>query len=273
MMGAVGAAVAVLAGCAGQDDPGMAHIHALGVDPADGVLYAASHHGLFRVQPGAAPRRVGEGRQDTMGFVIVGPRHFLGSGHPAPGDDQPANLGLIESTDAGMTWRPLALSGVADFHAIDVKQGIVYGYDSRSQQIMVSSDRRNWDRRARLPLADLAVSPAQPQFVLATTAQGLVHSADGGRTFVLINSAPTLQLVDWSTEDNIVGVGPTGIVGVSRDHGATWARLGTVQGTPAALATNGRQQVYVATDRGVHVSEDGGRTFALRQPMPAADGH
>jgi photosystem II stability/assembly factor-like uncharacterized protein len=262
------AGAAVLTGCGGAaHDMGMGHIHALGVDPADGVLYAASHHGLFRIEPGATPRRVGESGQDTMGFAIAGPRHFLGSGHPAAGDDQPANLGLIESTDAGLTWQPVSLSGEADFHALDVRQGTVFGYDSQTQRIMVSSDRRTWDRRAQLPLADLAVSPDAPQFMLATTAQGLVHSADGGRSFVLVESAPTLQLVDWPVENAIIGVGPTGLVGLSSDHGATWTRLGGVPGTPAALTTNGPDEVYVATDRGIYASTDGGRTFSPRHEM------
>ncbi|MGH3930819.1 MAG: F510_1955 family glycosylhydrolase [Pseudonocardiaceae bacterium] len=264
----VAAALAVLAGC-GTDSPdvGMEHVHALGVDPGDGVLYAASHHGLFRIQPGSEPQRVGSSSQDTMGFFIIGPGYFLGSGHPAPGEDQPANLGLIESSDAGVTWAPVSLSGEVDFHTIDVKQGTIFGYDSQTQQIMVSSDRTTWERRAQLPLADLAASPDDPQFLLGTTAQGLAHSADGGRTFIRITSAPTLKLVDWSIENLIFGVGPTGIVGTSSDHGATWARLGTVEGVPAALATNGPDEVYVATDRGIYASTDGGRNFTLSQPL------
>lgn len=274
MVGVAGVALAVLAGCggAGGHDVGLGHVHALGVDPGDGVLYAASHRGLFRIQPGSAPQRVGASGQDTMGFFIVGPGNYLASGHPAPGEDRPANLGLIESSDAGVTWTPVSLSGEVDFHDIDVKKGTVYGYDSQTQQIMVSSDRTTWERRAQLALADLAVSPEDPQFLLATTGQGLAHSADGGRTFILITSAPTLQLVDWSIENLIVGVGPTGIVGTSSDHGATWTRLGTVAGDPVALATNGPGEMYVATDRGIYASTDGGRTFSLHQPL-TSDGH
>lgn len=262
-LAAVGAALVVLTGCGAE----LEHIHALGVDPADSALYAASHHGLFRISPGSDPEQVGDSDDDLMGFAIVGPRHYLASGHPGPGDPgRPANLGLIESTDAGLTWQPVALSGDADFHAIDVKKGVIYGYDSRTQQIMVSSDRRTWERRASLPLADLAASPNDPQFVLATTAQGLAHSADGGRSFVLVTTAPTLQLVEWPIENHIVGVGPTGIVGVSTNHGATWTKLGTVEGTPVALTTNGAREVYVATDRGIYASTDGGRTFSQYQP-------
>ena len=271
MLSAVGAAAALLTGCGDGHDQGMAHIHALAVDPADGALYAASHHGVFRIEPGKTPQRMGEGTQDTMGFAILGPRHFLGSGHPAPGDNQPGNLGLIESIDAGTTWQTVALSGQADFHAIEVKKNVTYGYDSQSQQIMVSSDRKNWERRADMQLADLAAAPENPDFLLATTAQGLAHSADGGRTFVLVTSAPTLQLIDWPAETAVIGVGPSGIVGASGDHGATWTRLGSVEGAPAALATNGPDEVYVATDRGIYASTDGGRNFTLRQRLASAD--
>ena len=255
---------AVLAGCGALgDDPGMEHVHALDVDPADGVLYAASHHGVFRIRPGAVPERVGTATHDTMGFAIVGPRHFLGSGHPAPDENGPPNLGLIESTDAGLTWQPVALSGEADFHALDVVGDVIVGHDSQSRQIIVSSDRRTWERRARLELTDLAVAPHDPQFVLASTAEGLVRSADGGRSFVPVDGAPSLQLLDWPVENAIIGVDPTGIVGSSNDHGATWIKMGTVEGTPAALATNGPLEIYVATDRGIYLSKDAGRTFSV----------
>jgi photosystem II stability/assembly factor-like uncharacterized protein len=265
-------AAAMLAGCSGLGhDHGMEHIHALDVDPADGALYAASHYGVFRIQPDGVAQRVGTSTQDTMGFVITGPRHFLGSGHPAPGENGPPNLGLIESTDAGQTWQSVALSGNADFHSLDVAGNAVVGYDSQSQQIIFSADRKTWERRARLVLADLAVSPADPQFVLATTADGLAHSADGGRSFVPVASAPTLQLLDWPVENTIIGVSPTGIVGFSNDHGATWIKKGTVEGTPAALATNGPQEVYVATDRGIYVSKDGGQTFTQLHDMTTDD--
>ena len=140
----------------------LAHVHGLGVNPADSTLYVASHHGLFRVTGDAAPEQVAGRTQDFMGFTVVGPDHFLGSGHPGPGDaDQPSHLGLIESRDAGLTWTPVSLSGEADFHAMEAEHDRVYGYDSVSGQIMVSTDRKTWDRRARLGLADIAVSPGR----------------------------------------------------------------------------------------------------------------
>jgi hypothetical protein len=61
--------------------------------------------------------RVGDSYQDTMGFTVVGPNRFLGSGHPAT-DDLPPLLGLIESTDAGKTWEHVSLLGEADSHVL-----------------------------------------------------------------------------------------------------------------------------------------------------------
>lgn len=42
--------------------------------------------------------------QVAIGGVAAGPGRFLASGHPAPGTDQPAHLGVIESRDAAGSW-------------------------------------------------------------------------------------------------------------------------------------------------------------------------
>ena len=172
----------------------LAHVHGLGVDPADGTLYAASHFGVFKLPSGGPPERVGDRTQDTMGFAVVGPNHFLGSGHPDRHDAaSPPHLGLIESTDAGRTWRTLSLEGTADFHALQMKHNRVYGYNSQNGRLMVSEDRQNWDSRGQVVLADFAVSPDDPDVLLATTEQGVARSADGGRTFAPVPGAPRLR--------------------------------------------------------------------------------
>ena len=98
------------------EDPGVVHVHGLGVNPRDGALFAATHTGLFAIGDGTASR-VSDRLQDTMGFTVVGPDHFLGSGHPDFRDrqlydpDRRPLLGLVESRDAGRSWRPLSLLG------------------------------------------------------------------------------------------------------------------------------------------------------------------
>ncbi len=239
----------------------LAHVHGLGVDPASGDLYAGTHYGLIRLPEGGAPTRVGGLVQDFMGFTVVGPGHFLASGHPGENQDGPANLGLIESTDGGRSWQTLSLAGQADFHALEAKHGLVYGYNAG--RLMVSADKRTWDTRASIRMADLAVSPEDPQTVLATTQQGLARSTDGGRSFRVVDGAPLLALVSWPEAGHLVGVDPDGGVQVSADGGSSWQRRGSAGGAPEAL-TASDQELYVALEGRIVESNDGGRTFQNR---------
>jgi hypothetical protein len=56
------------------------------------------------------PKAVSQEAFDVMGFTKNGDR-WLASGHPAAGSTAPGDLGLLESTDEGVTWSPVALSG------------------------------------------------------------------------------------------------------------------------------------------------------------------
>lgn len=246
-------------------DAGVEHVHGLGVDPADGTLYAATHYGLFKIPETGPPTRVADRYQDTMGFTIVGPGHFLGSGHPDLREqDKPSRLGLIESADAGQTWTDLSLSGEADFHALEAAHGTVYGYDASSGRFMVTENRTDWDVRTTLPMADFTVSPDNPDLILATTEQGLAGSSDGGRTFAVLGDAPPLLLVSWPTSDALYGVTVAGAVLASTDGGTTWEQRGSLDGTPEAMTAVDATTVHAATDTGIYTSTDSGRTFSLR---------
>jgi len=246
-------------------DPGVAHVHGLGVDPTDGTLFAATHYGLFKVPESGKATRVANRYQDTMGFTVVGPGDFLGSGHPDQREnDLPSRLGLIHSTDDGQTWTALSLAGQADFHALEARHGTVYGYDSGSGRFMVSTDRRSWNRGATLPMADFAVSPANPDLILATTERGLARSTDTGRTFAPAGDAPGLVVLAWPTEKTLIGVGSDGAVQVSADGGSSWTARGRLDGEPEAITAPDDTHLYVATSSGIHASTDGGRTFTLR---------
>src|SRR5688500_9847301 len=114
-----------------------------------------------------------------MGFAVVGPDHFLGSGHPDATQDLPPYLGLIESRDAGRTWTPLSLHGEVDFHVLEATGTRVYGYGSdfatREPRFLSSDDGgRTWKRlQAPEPLVSLAVSPEDPDALIASGVRGL----------------------------------------------------------------------------------------------------
>jgi photosystem II stability/assembly factor-like uncharacterized protein len=256
-----------------QEDPGVTHVHGLGVDPADGTLYAATHHGVFRIPEQGQATRVADRFQDTMGFTVTGPNRFLASGHPDFSDKElfqegrDPHLGLIQSTDAGQTWKALSLLGEADFHGLAAAHGRIYGYSATSGEFMVSPDGKTWDRRSRIGLVSFAVDPDDPEHVVATTQTGLVASTDGGRNWQPV-AGPALAFLSWDREGGLWGAGPDGGVHRSVDRGSTWELQGRLPGTPEALLVDGSALYAAVSEEGIFRSHDSGRTWQLRYRDP-----
>ncbi len=134
---------------------------------------------------------------------------------------------------------------------------------------MVSADDGvSWDVRSTLDMFDFAVSPADPELLLATMTQGIVRSIDGGRTWQPISGAPGVAVLSWASQDSVFGVTTDGIVQHSADGGATWEARGGVGGQPEALLVeerSGELMLYVGmSGRGILASADGGQEFTTR---------
>lgn len=248
-----------------EPDPRPVHVHALGVNPADGSLFIATHTGLFRLATGAArAERVGDRHQDTMGFTVAGPDRFLGSGHPDIRDDLPPLLGLIESRDAGKTWAPISLHGQVDFHALRVRGRLVVGYDATSGLVLVSRDSGQAWRSSRPPepLVDIVVAPASSRRVLASGMGRMFLSDDGGRTWQPRRDGT--GLLAWPRQDRLYLLDLGGRVWLSGDGGRSWQGRGGIGGRPAAFLAD-RETLYAATHEGaVRLSRDGGLTWTTR---------
>ncbi|TGB09543.1 F510_1955 family glycosylhydrolase [Streptomyces sp. MZ04] len=277
----------LLAACAGNDQPEssgssggdqssdltISHIHGLGLDPSDQRLYVATHEGVYTPDSGGKPKLVGDSKDDFMGFTVAQNNTFYASGHSAPGAEGPADKGLIKSTDGGKTWKSLSLSGESDFHALDHAHDTVYGYDATNGLLRTSKDGVAWTDGAELQALDIAVSPEDPDLVLATTAEGVARSTDGGKTFAK-GRQPTMAFASWRTEDALFGIDPTGALHRSTDGGSTWKKAGTVPGgQPQALTAVGTDRVLAATQNGVYESKDGGKTFTKRLAVESTGGH
>jgi len=272
---AVIVAVVLAVGCSSSpstsssaaNDIGLGHVHGLGVNPADGQLYVATHHGVFRVADGKA-ERMGSLIQDTMGFTVAGDDRFLGSGHPDIRNDTILSdgvrplLGLIESTDRAATWDGVSLQGEVDFHALAFAHNRVYGFDATGGRFMVSTDTRDWETRSTAEVLSFAVSPSDPDKIVATTYDAAVDtSADGGRSWQPVASAPKLTFVSWDATAGLFGLGSDGTIHRSGDSGATWQAGGKLAGQPAALLAT-PDAVYSATSEAISRSTDGGATWS-----------
>lgn len=225
--------------------PATSHVHAVARDASTGQTLVATHEGLYVLGAGE-PRRVGP-VIDFMGFSVVGPKHYLASGHPGPGTDLPQPVGLIETRDGGQTWTVLSGGGESDYHALSAGGGRVVGFDG---SLRSSADGRTWvpgDLSAE-PRA-LAASP-DGRVVLATTADGLMRSTDGGVRWSAVPGAPLLFLVQWAGGGSVAGLDTDGFVQLSRDGGTTWQRSGVEAGAVQAIGASGTGEglsVFAAT--------------------------
>jgi hypothetical protein len=243
-----------------------AHVHGVAIDPGDGALLLATHEGLLEVGADGELTQAGP-VIDLMGFTIAGPDRYLASGHPGlQVVDLPNPVGLIESTDGGATWTPLSRGGESDFHTLTASPaGTILGFDGVLRR---SADGRAWEQLA-VPAEPhtLAAAPGGAT-VLATTAAGLLRSADAGDTWDPVDGAPPLQVVAWVDDTTAVGVDPAGTVWTSTDTAGTWqenAQLGAVPHavTAAPASGGGPGRIAVVTDAGLLESDDGGRTFTV----------
>lgn len=256
------------AGCGGAAGPAatpapeapLGHVHGLGTDPGSGSLYVASHLGVFTLTDEGTVSRVADRWQDTMAFTVIGPGHLLASGHPDLREDLPVQLGLLESRDGAESWQPVALTGEADFHALEAVGDRLWGYDSVSGRLLTTTDRETWTAVTEgAPLVDLAAAE-DPRSVLATTPDGrLVRFGLAGGEPERVD-APPVVLVDRAADGGLVGVTADGVLHVADADATGWRRAGEAPGAPHAFdAADGGW--HVATADGVYRSADEGRTW------------
>ena len=247
-------------------DPGVIHIHGLGRNPADGALFIATHTGLFRMGPSdRSAERVAELYQDTMGFTVVGRDRFLGSGHPGSIENDPPFLGLIESRDAGASWRPISLRGQVDFHVLEAQDETVYGFGSdwntREARFLRSDNRgRTWTRLTPPEeLLGLAIDPEDARVSVALGQERGWLSRDGGATWRPLPIPG--GLVTWSAELGLIAVDLDGVIRSAAEPTGRWDEVGRLPGTAAALEAVGDELLAATHEPQVVSSRDAGKTW------------
>lgn len=275
--------VAALTACGGSDDSTtgsdagradadeLVHVHDVLVGPGGSPVYLAAHTGLYELRDGELVAR-SDRFDDLMAAAIEPDGTLIASGHPDLSsdelrvEDKPPLLGLVESDD-GTTWTPRSLLGDADFHALVVTEGTLYGADSTSARVLVSDDGgHTWQSRAgEAQLLDLAIDPADDdQMVGVDLDRGLVASNDGASTWEPVDAAPELVDLEW-TSTALVGLGADGSVHQSTDAGRNWQQLVSLDGAQA-LGSDGTDLYAFVTPDEVHRSGDGGESWSEVTP-------
>lgn len=256
-----------LGGCAATEDgavsTALGHVHDLAMD--DDRLLVATHAGLYEVTGGEV-RQVGTAQHDLMAFTIGNDGVLLASGHPDLRDDElrapdrPPLLGLVASGDGGRSWAPRSLLGEADFHALTVVEGEIFGLDGTTGRVLVSDDGIDWDVRGEFVGHDLALDPSDPDTLVGVTYEGdLEISSDGGGQWTPVES-PALAAIEWRASE-LVALGVDGSVHVSERPGGPWTEVGALGDSGEALLVT--DQGWFAATEGPAVlrSRDSGRTW------------
>ncbi|WP_298866810.1 F510_1955 family glycosylhydrolase [uncultured Microbacterium sp.] len=250
VLGAAGAlATAVtLVGCAATPDTpteqpsGLpAHVHAVVVAPASDQLLLGTHEGVYPVSStGELGDQIGDTGFDAMGLTATS-QALIASGHPGP--QTPSNLpgpnlGIIRSSDGGLSWEPVAFTGEKDFHALAAgADDTVYGIATDGSDVLRSDDGgTSWaPTGARLEdTAGIAVDTTGR--VVAATPAGLQLSTDRAVSFAAWPDAPLLYTVGASPDrETLVGVATDGRVWLLTADEDQWRESGMVEGQVQAV--------------------------------------
>ncbi|HEX8159783.1 MAG TPA: hypothetical protein VF526_20570 [Solirubrobacteraceae bacterium] len=238
------------------------YVNALDIDPETKDFLLTTNRGFFRIQPasGKVQRIRGtisaQGKRSTVGtfleILVAGRRRLIGSGHPDQQGTLPSFLGFIRSDDEGRTWTVVSRLGDADLHKIVLAHGRMYAFDAVLSALLVSRDggrtfTENFTPRGLI--IDFEVDPADSRRIVASNANELFRSLDGGASWRPLDRREGIRLA-WPAPDALYRALKDGTVQRSADGGETWQAASTVQGEPYKFRAIGRDELYLALSDG-----------------------
>lgn len=240
--------------------------HALAFVPtnADQILFG-HHGGLMRSLDGGRTFEATPSGFDAMNLVFdpAAPKTVFAAGHDV----------LAKSTDAGITWSPVAadLPGL-DVHAFaaSTEAGRYYAF-AGGYGLYVSADGgTSWTLRSDSapPGTHSIIELPDGTLVVGATDAGILRSEDGGRTWVSSRAGIDSGVI-FSVKGHPSGArlyaGTSAGLFVSDDEGRTWAPTALNDAMIVSVAVNPSDGLEVmAIERGgrLYHSTDGGTTWS-----------
>lgn len=246
-------------------------IHGMAVDPErPEVLYVATHTGLIRGVNGTEWARVSGSRDDMMGFTMHprDARVMWISGHPSTG----GNMGVRQTTDAGQTWRDLALPGV-DFHTMTVSRADpdrLWGYWYTGQLYRSDDGGRTWTTDVETPagIRALAAPPDAGDTLYAATSDALWRTTDAAQTWQRMAALDAFAVAVDPADAEVVWAVTRGGLARSGDGGTTWSPLAAQPPVASmghiAIDPTDSNVLYVGTyTAALAKTTDGGATWTV----------
>lgn len=255
---------------------GFSHAHGMATHPSEvGVVYIAAHDGLYELRGDAELFRVGNSRDDLMGFTAHPTEAgvFFSSGHPAAG----GNIGFQKSTDGGRSWQRISpgLGGPVDFHAMTVSPAnpnIVYGFFAGKLE-RSEDGGQTWEYAGGVvhPIS-LTAHPLREDVLYAATQNGVQVSENSGDSWKSLSpelDGGAVSVIAFHPKDEsyaLVFSERLGGLGRSTDGGVSWQRVAEDFGGGAVLylafSSVEPEGVYALTSAGMlYKSVDRGNTW------------
>lgn len=221
------------------------HVHA--VVYVDGRLLVGTHTGVAEVDPatGAVTRR-GASQDDFMGLAGTAER-LVASGHPGAGSTLPDPLGLIRSTDAGMTWQTVSLTGEIDFHALAIEGDRIAGSATAGELLVSEDSGGSWTSITRGEFTSLAWFAG---LLWMTGGTMLSTWAPGDSATQAVPDAAGVVVAAASDGSRLWVLQPDGSLLASED-GTSWSSAGSLP--EAAYLAASADAAYAVTPERVYV--------------------
>ena len=236
----------------------VSHIHQVKV--VENKMLVLTHEGLYELVKKNEMKLVGKEKLDIMGFTALG-KTLYASGHPAQGSKAPNPVGLIKSTDGGISWKSVSLVGKVDFHFLEGAGTDLYGADSQSGNLIYSADSgKTWRSLGANTFEDIAVSPKVSGAAIALKDSELLLTENAFKTSVKIKSALKFTQIEWRNSGLYALSGNS--LYKSTNMGRDWTELSKFKGALGILSASD-QLMLVTVGSDVFTSSNAGKKFQI----------
>ena len=211
--------------------PALSHVHDAVL--SGDSLFIGTHSGLHQVDASTGNSElIGESNDDFMSLAGQPEKIMVASGHPGVGSSLSNPIGLVKSTNKGLTWESISLEGEVDFHALAINGDQIVGSDTRGPLLWSQDGGQNWTSGPTVEV--ISIVWFQDTVWITTPDQGLLNWNPGDMATVAVG-LPTILLSTSPKGDAIWRVDADGSVHRSLDL-QSWTQAGSVKEIEALAA-------------------------------------